>query len=57
VLNKMDRVDAAGRAALVEKHPDAIALLAHSNGDVSALHDTIIGFFEAPVVEEVVVLP
>ena len=30
VLNKMDRVDAAGRAALLEKHPDAILLSAHA---------------------------
>ncbi len=30
VLNKMDRVDAAGRAALMEKHPDAILLSAHA---------------------------
>ncbi len=29
VLNKLDRVDAAGRAALLEKHPDAILLSAH----------------------------
>ncbi|WP_245624474.1 GTPase HflX [Belnapia moabensis] len=57
VLNKMDRVDAAGRAALVEKHPDAIPLSAHSAGDVSALRDTIIAFFEASMVEAVLLLP
>lgn len=57
VLNKMDRVDAAGRAALMEKHPDAIMLSAHAPEDVSALRDTIIAFFEAAMVEDVLVLP
>src|SRR3954454_3306238 len=57
VLNKLDRLDAAGRAALAEKHPDAILLSAHAPADVSALRDTIIGFFEAAMVEEVLVLP
>jgi GTP-binding protein HflX len=57
VLNKMDRVDEAGRAALLEKHPDAIMLSAHAPEDVSALRDTIIGFFEASMVEDVLVLP
>jgi len=57
VLNKMDRVDAAGRAALIAKHPDAILLSAHAAQDVSALRDTIIAFFEAAMVEDVLVLP
>jgi GTP-binding protein HflX len=57
VLNKLDRVDAAGRAALREKHPDAILLSAHSPEDVSGLRDTIIAFFEAAMVEDVLVLP
>lgn len=57
VLNKLDRVDAAGRAALVEKHPDAILLSAHAPADVSALRETIIAFFEASMVEDVLVLP
>ncbi|KAA2212033.1 GTPase HflX [Teichococcus oryzae] len=57
VLNKMDRVDAAGRAALIEKHPDAILLSAHRPEDVSALRDTIIAFFEAAMVEDELVLP
>ena len=57
VLNKMDRVDAAGRAALAEKHPEAIMLSAHAPEDVSALRDTIMGFFEAAMVEDVLVLP
>lgn len=57
VLNKMDRVDAAGRAALLEKHPDAILPSAHAPDSVSALRDIIIGFFEAAMVEDVLVLP
>ncbi|MFC7556071.1 GTPase HflX [Pseudoroseomonas wenyumeiae] len=56
VLNKMDRVDAAGRAALIEKHPDAILLSAHAPEDVSALRGTIIAFFEAEMVEDVLAL-
>ncbi len=57
ILNKADRVDAAGRAALLEKHPDAILLSAHTPEDVSALRDTIIAFFEAAMVDDVLVLP
>ncbi len=57
VLNKMDRVDAERRAALLEKHPDAIMLSAHAPEDVAALRETIIGFFEASMVEDVLVLP
>ncbi len=57
VLNKLDRVDAAGRAALVEKHPDAILLSAHAPEDVAALRETIIAFFEASMVEDELVLP
>jgi len=57
VLNKMDRVDAAGRAALREQHPDAILLSAHAPGDVSALRDRIVAFFEEAMVEDTLVLP
>nr|WP_314073284.1 GTPase HflX [uncultured Roseococcus sp.] len=57
VLNKLDRLDAERRAALIEKHPDAILLSAHAPGDVSALRETIIAFFEAAMVEDMLVLP
>ena len=57
LLNKVDRVDSAGRAALIERHPDAILLSAHTPEDVTALRDTIIAFFEAAMVEDVLVLP
>ena len=32
VLNKLDRVDDAERAALIAQHPDAILLSAHAPG-------------------------
>ena len=57
VLNKLDRVDAATRAALAEKHPDAIMLSAHRAVDVSALRDLLIAFFEEAMVEDVLTLP
>ena len=57
LLNKIDRVGEADRAALREKHPDAILLSAKSPGDVAALRETIIGFFEAAMVDDQLVLP
>ena len=57
VLNKMDRVSAEDRAALQEKHPDAIMLSAQSPDDVAALRETIIAYFETKMVEDRVVLP
>ena len=57
LLNKMDRVGEDGRAALLEKHPDAIMLSASSPEDVAALRATIIAFFESTMVEERLTLP
>jgi GTP-binding protein HflX len=57
LLNKIDRVSEADRAALRAKHPDAILLSAKSPEDVAALRDAIIGFFEAAMVEDQIVLP
>jgi GTP-binding protein HflX len=57
LLNKIDRVSETDRAALREKHPDAILLSAQSSEDVAALRHTIIAFFEAAMVEERLVLP
>jgi GTP-binding protein HflX len=57
LLNKIDRVSEADRAALREKHPDAILLSAKSPEDVAALRETIIAFFEASMVEDQLVLP
>jgi len=42
LLNKIDRVDAAGRAALADKYPNAIQLSAKSKLDVAALRDRLI---------------
>jgi GTP-binding protein HflX len=57
LLNKIDRVGEADRAALRAKHPDAILLSAKSPEDVAALRETIIAFFEATMVEDQLVLP
>src|ERR1700736_2775313 len=57
ILNKIDRVNEADRAALRAKHPDAILLSAMSPGDVAALRETVITFFEAAMVEDKLVLP
>jgi GTPase len=57
ILNKIDRVSEADRAALRAKHPDAILLSAKSPEDVAALRETMIAFFEAAMVEDQLVLP
>ena len=57
LLNKMDRVDDAGRAILATKHPEAIFLSASSATDVAALRATVIAFFEAAMVEDRLTLP
>jgi GTP-binding protein HflX len=57
LLNKIDRVTEADRAALREKHPDAILVSAKSPQDVATLRETIVAFFEASMVEDELVLP
>jgi GTPase len=57
LLNKIDHVSEADRAAFRAKHPDAILLSAKSSGDVAALRETIVAFFEAAMVEDQLVLP
>jgi GTP-binding protein HflX len=57
LLNKVDRVTQADRASLGAKHPGAILLSAKSPEDVAALRQTIIGFFEASMVDDQLVLP
>ncbi len=57
LLNKMDRVDGAGRAALKAEHPEAVFLSASSADDVAALHAAIIAFFETAMVEDRLTLP
>ena len=57
LLNKMDRVNEVDRAALTEKHPEAVFLSANSAEDVAALRTTIIAFFESAMVEDRLMLP
>ena len=57
LLNKIDRVSEADRAALRARHPDAIPLSAKSPEDVAALREVIIAHFEAAMVEDQLVLP
>jgi GTP-binding protein HflX len=57
LLNKIDRASETDRAALRAKHPDAILLSANSPEDAATLRETIIGFFEAAMVEDELVLP
>jgi GTP-binding protein HflX len=57
LLNKIDRVSETDRATLRAKHPGAIFLSAQSSEDVATLRETIIGFFEAAMVEDQLVLP
>jgi GTP-binding protein HflX len=57
ILNKIDRVSEGDRTALRAKHPDAIFVSAKLPEDVAALRETIVAFFEAAMVEEILVLP
>ena len=57
LLNKVDRLSEADRAALRTKHPDAILLSARLPGDVAALREMIVESFEAAMVEDQLVLP
>jgi GTP-binding protein HflX len=57
ILNKIDRVSEADRAALRAKHPDAILVSAKSPQDVAKLRETLIEFFEASMVDDELVLP
>jgi GTP-binding protein HflX len=52
LLNKADRLDADGRRALrAYEGRGGVVLSAHDPGDVAALRQTIIAFFEASMVE------
>jgi len=45
LLNKIDRVDPAGRAALADKYPRAIQMSAKDPADVAALRDRLVQHF------------
>jgi len=59
LLNKADRLDARARAALRRQHPEteAIVLSALDPGDVAALRERIVAFFEGKMVEEEIFVP
>ncbi|MES2640011.1 MAG: GTPase HflX [Myxococcota bacterium] len=57
VLNKIDRVDEATRAALVEEYPNALVLSAHDPADVAAMHDFIVAWFEKDMAEVELFVP
>jgi GTPase len=57
LLNKVDRLDEAARAALQARHPDAVQLSAHRPEDVSLLRQSILRFFEGSMVEAELVIP
>jgi GTP-binding protein HflX len=57
LLNKADRLDHTVREELGRAHPDAIVLSAHDAGDVAALRQAIVGFFEQAMVEGEIVIP
>lgn len=57
VLNKIDRVDDAARAALVEEYPEALLLSAHDPADVSRMRDWIVSWFERDMPEVELFVP
>ncbi len=59
LFNKVDRLDDHAKQALLRRHgaDGAILLSAHDTGDIAALHQTIVTFFEASMVEEDLVVP
>jgi GTP-binding protein HflX len=58
LLNKADRLDDEGRRALRKYEArGGIVLSAHDPGDVAALRQTIVAFFEASMIEAEIVVP
>jgi GTP-binding protein HflX len=57
LLNKVDRLDEPGRAALQERFPGAILLSAHAPEDVATLRRRVLDFFEADMVEADLLIP
>jgi GTPase len=57
LLNKIDRVDAARRAALAAEYPDAILLSAKSPEDAAQLRTHILDFFARDMVEGMIHIP
>ena len=57
LLNKIDRVDEAGRAALAERYPGAVQLSAKDRGDVARVRDMLIEHFVGKLEEGELVVP
>jgi len=57
LLNKIDRVDAAARAALAEELPDALQVSARHPDDVRRIRGALVSFFEERMVDEVLAVP
>ena len=57
VLNKIDRVDEAGRALLTERYPGALQLSAKDRGDVVMLRERLIENFAGAIEETDLVVP
>lgn len=57
LFNKADRLSSEAREALLQRHPEALVLSAHSLEDVAALRQTVIEFFERSMVDADLVIP
>jgi GTP-binding protein HflX len=57
LLNKIDRVDAAGREALSDHYPNAIQLSAKAPQDVAALRDRLVEHFGGKIEEALLEVP
>ncbi|ADO72705.1 GTPase HflX [Stigmatella aurantiaca] len=57
LFNKADRLSAEAREALLQRHPEAIVLSAHSPEDVAALRQSVLEFFERSMTEAELVIP
>jgi GTP-binding protein HflX len=57
LLNKIDRVDEAGRAVLVDHYPGALQLSAKDRADVAALRERLVAQFAGALEETELVVP
>jgi GTP-binding protein HflX len=57
LFNKADRLSAEEREALLQRHPEALVLSAHSPDDVAALRQAVMEFFERSMVDADLVIP
>ena len=57
VLNKIDKLDEEGRAALARAYPEALLLSAKSAADVAGLRERIVELFEREMVEDEFLVP